>query len=156
MQNKKKGMTLEEFRAISERNSKEVGVTSRIVLPGEEEPTSKATITFVKDSSKLKNLNPAFKPKSGRNERDQQIIEDVIQDIMKNRGVRREEAEHKSKAKITLVKDSRKLKNLNPAFKPKSGRNERDQQIIEDVIQDIMKNRGVSREEAEQILANPF
>src|SRR5690625_2033309 len=93
MQNKKKGMTLEEFRAISERNSKEVGVTSRIVFPGEEEPTSKATITFVKDCSKLKNLNPAFKPKSGRNERDQQIIEDVIQDIMKNRGVSREEAE---------------------------------------------------------------
>src|SRR5690625_6212218 len=86
MQNKKKGMTLEEFRAISERNSKEVGVTSRIVLPGEEEPTSKATITFVKDSSKLKNLNPAFKPKSGRNERDQQIRSEEHTSELQSRG----------------------------------------------------------------------
>lgn len=33
---------------------------------------------------------------------------------------------------------------------------ERDRQIVEGVLQEIMENRGVSREEAERILNNPF
>jgi len=33
---------------------------------------------------------------------------------------------------------------------------QRDREIIEEVIQEIMTNRGVSREEAERILNNPW
>ncbi len=33
---------------------------------------------------------------------------------------------------------------------------ERDNQIIEEVLQEIMDGRGVSREEAERILSNPW
>ena len=103
-------MTLEEFRAILERVSKRTGLTTQIVLPGEEELTNKTTITFVKDASKRRDLNPNFgkepakmeqepRRKAGRlteaerRARREETIEHVIQDIMKNRGVTREEAE---------------------------------------------------------------
>lgn len=48
----KEGMSLEEFKEITERISKKYGRTLRIVMPGEEETTDKATITFVKDLKK--------------------------------------------------------------------------------------------------------
>ena len=103
-------MTLEEFRAILERVSKRTGLTTQIVLPGEEELTNKTTITFVKDASKRRDLNPNFgeepdkmeqepRRKAGRlteaerRARQEETVEYVIQDIMKNRGVSREDAE---------------------------------------------------------------
>ena len=69
------------------------GCTLRIVMPGEEETTDKATITFVKDLKKSGISRPEPENKPFRSKESQQVIEDVIQDIMRNRGVSREEAE---------------------------------------------------------------
>ena len=104
--NHKKTVLTNPTTTVSERT----GVKIQIVLPGEEEPTNKTTITFVKDASKRRDLNPDFgkepdkvaqepRRKAGRLTeaervaRREETIEHVIQDIMKNRGVTREEAE---------------------------------------------------------------
>src|SRR5690625_5448017 len=104
-------MTLEEFRAILERVSKRTGLTTQIVLPGEEELTNKTTITFVKDASKRRDLNPNFgeepdkmeqepRRKAGRlteaerRARQEETVEYVIQDIMKDRKSTRLNSSH--------------------------------------------------------------
>lgn len=110
-------MTLEEYKAISERTSKKAGVTSRIIIPGEEELTNKTTITFVKDASKRRDLNPNFGKEPDK----------MAQETRRKAG-RLTEAERRA----------------------------RQEETIEHVIQDIMKNRGVSREEAEEIFNRPF
>ncbi len=64
------------------------------------------------------------------------------------RTVSRDEEERSNKIEIKFVKGS--------GGQQKFQRNQRDQQIIEDVILEIMEDRGVNREEAEKILSNPF
>src|SRR5690625_7374723 len=118
-------MTLEEFRAILERVSKRTGLTTQIVLPGEEELTNKTTITFVKDASKRRDLNPNFgkepakmeqepRRKAGRlteaerRARREETIEHVIQDIMKNREIGRASCRKECRARSGKGQEKRR------------------------------------------------
>ncbi len=71
-------MTISEARASLSKNLSGDGFTRRIAKPTGEEATKTSRITFGKDLAA---------------QRDREIIEEVIQEIMTNRGVSREEAE---------------------------------------------------------------
>src|SRR5690625_938442 len=62
----KEGISLEEFREMVELISKKYGRTLRIVMPGEEETTDKATITFVKDLKKSGISRPEQEAQAGQ------------------------------------------------------------------------------------------
>ena len=71
-------MTISEVQADLSKHLSRGGITEQIAKPTEEEATKTSRIYFKKDLAA---------------QRDREIIEEVIQEIMTNRGVSREEAE---------------------------------------------------------------
>ncbi len=71
-------MTIKEMTELIQKSLSKDGFTRRIAKPTGEEATKISRITFGKDLAA---------------QRDREIIEEVIQEIMTNRGVSREEAE---------------------------------------------------------------
>ncbi len=83
-------MTISEARASLSKNLSGDGFTERIAKPTEGEATKTSRIYFVKDLAEPPTEQTEAEKAA---QRDREIIEEVLQEIMTNRGVSREEAE---------------------------------------------------------------